>query len=197
MSISEETSRVLLDLANVETISGILSISQNASLKRTLLTTDRATNTIADIDRVRESNPRRSRSALGSFVDMCGCCGRRLVLAAEVVDFDVVADQIQIAVDADLKEARSALETSSRRCAVDDFSRNGLNFIVGSEGEGRSCHLGSFGTFGRCGTVLGVVDRSPAARGSRIFVEVLPSAFGILMQVCTGTLRVVDGFPAA
>lgn len=197
MSIGEETSRVLLDLANLETISGILPIRQNTSPERTLLATDRATNTVTNINRVGESDSRWTGSALCSLVDMCGCCGGRLVLAAEVVDFDVVADQIQVAVDADLKEARSALETSRRRCAVDDFSRNGLDFIVGSEGEGQSCHLGSFGTYGRCGTVLGVVDRSPAARGRRIFVKVLPSAFGILMQVCTGILRVVDGFPTA
>jgi len=104
VSISEETAGVLFDLADVESVSGILSVGQQASLEGTLLAANAAANTIANINGVGESNSGRTGSTLGSLVNVCGGCGGRLVLAAEAVDLNVVADQVQLAVDTDLEE---------------------------------------------------------------------------------------------
>lgn len=77
VSISKEASRVLLDLADVEAVSGILSVGQQASLEGTLLAADTAANAIANINGVGESNSGRTRGTLGSLVDVCGCGGGR------------------------------------------------------------------------------------------------------------------------
>jgi hypothetical protein len=169
VSIGKEAFGVLFNLADVETVSGILSVGQQASLERTLLATHTAANTITNIDGVRESDSGRTRSTLGSLVDVCGCCGGRLVLAAEAIDLNVVADQVQLAVDTDLEETRGTSEATSGSCAVNNLIGGGLDFVVRGEGEGRTCHLGSLGAFGRCcGASLRIVDRAPAARGSRV-----------------------------
>jgi hypothetical protein len=187
VSIGKESLGIFFNLADVEAVGGILSVGQQASLERTLLAAHSAANTIANIDGVREGDSGRPRGTLGSLMDVCGCCGRRLVLAAEAVDFDVVADQVQLAVDTDLEEARGTGEATGGSCAVDDLVGGSLDFIVRGEGEGRARHLGSLGTFGRCcGATLGVVDRTPAARGSRVRRE-----------VCTSALGVINGFPTA
>lgn len=75
MSVSEEARRVLFDLADVETIGGIFSVGQQASLEGTLLAANTAADTVANINGVRESDSGRTRSTLSSLVDVCGSCG--------------------------------------------------------------------------------------------------------------------------
>jgi hypothetical protein len=130
VGVSKETAGVLLNLADVETIGSILSVGQQASLEGTLLAANAAADTIADVNGVGESDSGRTRSTLGSLVDVCGSCGGRLVLATEAVDLNVVADQVQLAVDTDLEETRGAGETTSGSCAVDDLVGGGLDLVV-------------------------------------------------------------------
>lgn len=177
MGVSKEASRVLLNLTDVETVSGILSVGQQASLERTLLAANAAADTVADINGVGESNSGRTRSTLSSLVDVCGGCGGRLVLAAEAVNLNVVADEVQLAVDTDLEETRCTGETTSGSCAVDDLVGSGLDLVVRGELEGRGNCLGAFG---RCsGAAFRVVDGPPATGGSRVGREVLSGALGV------------------
>jgi len=160
VSVGEEASRVLLDLADVEAIGSVLAVSQQTCLERTGLAADSASNTIANINGVGEGDSRRTRSSLCGLVDVGGSGGGRAVLATEAVELDVVADQVEVGVDADLVETGCTGETASGGGAVDDLSGDSLDFVVAGEGEGGTGHLGCLGALcGGCtGTGLGVVD---------------------------------------
>ncbi|KAH0405537.1 hypothetical protein KCU89_g145, partial [Aureobasidium melanogenum] len=170
MSVSKESSGVLLDLADVEIVSSVLSVGQQASLGRTLLAANTAADTIADFDGVRESDSRGTGNTLGSLVNVCGDCGGRLVLAMEVVELNVVADEVQLAVDPNLEETRGTGEITSGSCSVDDLVGGGLDFVVRGEFGGTGNCLAAFG--GCCGAALGVVDGSSAARRGVALMEI-------------------------
>jgi hypothetical protein len=192
VSVGKETSRILLNLAHVEAISSVLSISQNTRLERTRNTSNTTSNPISNVLRVGKGDSRGSRSSLCGLVDVCGSKGRRTVVAAESVQFNVVADEVHVRVDAELEESGCALQAAGGCCAVDDFAGHGLDFVVAGELEGRADSVGSCGAVcsrsgsgSRSSTTLGVVDRGPATGRRRVLAE-----------VGTGSLGVVDGLPS-
>jgi hypothetical protein len=63
--------------------------------------------------------------------------GGRLVLAAEVDELDVVADQVELAVQAEVVVADGALEAAGRGGAVDDLAGRGADAEAGGEGDQR------------------------------------------------------------
>jgi hypothetical protein len=195
LSVSKESSGVLLDQADVETVVSVLSVGQQASLERTLLAANTAADTIANIDGVGESDFRGTGSTLGSLVNVCGGCGGRLVLATELVDLGVVADEVQLAVDNNPEETRGIGEITSGSCAVDDSVGGGLDSVVRGEFGGRGNCFVIFG--GCCGAALGVVDGYPAARRGGALMEIFSGALRILMKVAACTLVVSDGCPTA
>lgn len=195
MSVAEEASGVHLDLADVESIGGIHTVHDDTGLERASQAADAASDIVADIRRVGECESGRTRCTLGRLVDVGGRESGRLVLATEVVQLDVVADEVHVRVDAELVKARSALKTASGGGAVDDLVRCCLDFVVAGELEGATGHLGAV-----LGSVLagtGVVDRLPSTGRRRVLVEVRPGAFGVLVEVCPGAFGVVNGFPAS
>lgn len=136
MNITKETSRVLFDLTNMESSTGIDSVSNNTSRERTGQTTD----TLSDITltrRVWERKSRRSRLAFSRFVDMGGSLGRGLVFTLEVEQCDVVADGVLDAVDTEGIDTACAGKTSSGGCAIHNLVRSGEDLVSGCEVERR------------------------------------------------------------
>jgi hypothetical protein len=107
----------------------------------------------------------------------------------ELVDLEIVADEVQLAADTNLKETRGIGEITSGSCAVDDLVGGGLDSVVRGEFGGRGNCLGIFG--GCCGAALGVVDGSPAARRGGALMEIFSGTLRILMKVAACTLGVV------
>jgi hypothetical protein len=121
----------------VESVVSVHPVGHQARLGRTLLAANTAADTIANIDGVGESDSRGTGSTLGSLVNVCGGCGGRLVLATELVDLGIVADEVRLAVDINLEETRGIGEITNGSCAVDDLVGDGLDSVVrgGFEGE--------------------------------------------------------------
>lgn len=86
-----------------------------------------------------ESLPRRTGHALVTLVDVGGSVGRRLVLALEAEEGDLVADGVILGVDAELVDALGALETTGELVlGVDDLVRGGNDDVGGGEVVGLS-----------------------------------------------------------
>ena len=71
-------------------------------------------------------------------MDVRGRLGRRLVVAAEAVNGNIVADDVFVAVNAELEEAACAGKTTCG-CVlrVDDLSGGSRDAVSGSECKGR------------------------------------------------------------
>lgn len=69
-------------------------------------------------------------------MDVSGRIGRRLVLSAESIEGDVVADDVLLRVDAELEETPAVGQaTGELVLAVDDFSGGGLDLPSRGKGE--------------------------------------------------------------
>jgi hypothetical protein len=143
--VSEEARGVLLNLLDVEAEAVVLaSGSVDNTGNETVLgagdAADAAAGVLAVGDRhgVGEGDARGSGLALHSLVDVGGRDGRRLVLALEAGDGDVVADDVLLGVDAELVQAAGALEAAGEGVVgVDDLLGEGDHFVGGGENEGR------------------------------------------------------------
>lgn len=102
MHIAEEGSRVGLDLADVEVGASVHTIViVDAGLEWALETAD-GDALLVVADGVGEGDAGRAGLSLGCLVDVRGRDGGALVLAGDVREADVVADQVEIAVDAEV-----------------------------------------------------------------------------------------------
>lgn len=86
--------------------------------------------------RIREGKPGRTTLTGRSLVDVSCCGGGGLVVATEVDELDVIADEIELGVDTKVVVANSSLETACRCGAIDDLVGSGDDVVCGGELEG-------------------------------------------------------------
>lgn len=85
-------------------------------------------------------------------MDVSGSGGERLVLAAEAVEGDVVADDVLVGVDAVVEQASGALEAAGVGVhGVDDLIRASDDAVGGGEDEGERIDLLGLGHGGGLG----------------------------------------------
>lgn len=143
VDISEEALGVVLDLLDVEAEALVLASGgvDNTGDKAVLgasKAANAATDTLADFSRVGEGEARRASLALDSLVDVGGGDGGRLVVTLEAGEGDVVADDVLLAVDAELVDALGALEAAGVGVVgVDDLVGSCLKLVGRGEREGR------------------------------------------------------------
>lgn len=142
VDVGEEAGGVVLNALDLEAEAGVdagghvLDAGDEAVLGA-LDAADGAADALADGLRVGEGDARRAGLALGSLVDVRRGRGRGLVVAAEVVERDVVADHVLVAVEAELVQAGGAGETAGVGVGgVDDLVGGGLDLVGGGELEG-------------------------------------------------------------
>ena len=143
VNISEEARGVLLDLLDAETEAVVLAGgSVNNTSDEAILGANKASNTAAGIlavgdgHGVGESEAGRAGLAPDGLVDVCGGDGGRLVLALEARQGDVVADDVLLAVQAELVDAAGAFEAAREGVVgVDDLLGDGDHFVSGGEVE--------------------------------------------------------------
>lgn len=114
---------------------------------------------------------------------MRGRLGRGLVFAAETLEADVVADEIEIGVDAEIVGGlgtREAPREDGVGGAVDDLIGCGEDVEGGCEGDDWVAGWGAVG-----GGVL--------AGAGGVFVEIGAGAGGIFVEVGAGARGVLDG----
>lgn len=138
MDISEEGLRVLLDLADVEAealVDAVVVLNTgDEAVLAAVDAADAAAFVVADGLRVGEGDARRAGLAAGGLVDVRRGIGGRLVVAAEVVEGDVVADGVGVGVQAELVQAAGALEAAGELVVgVDDLFGDGLDLVGGGE----------------------------------------------------------------
>jgi len=137
VDVGEESSGVGLELGDGESVT---SVGAGGGVDAGLEGAGDASDTDALVVRaagddlgVGEGDARGAAGAAGGLVDVRGSLGGRLVLAAEVHELDVVADDVELAIQAEVVVADGALETSSRGGAVDDLVRRGADAEAGGE----------------------------------------------------------------
>lgn len=147
---------------------------------------------IAVAHRIRERQPRRAVLAFRALVHMRGRLGRGLVFAAEAREADVVADEVERGVDAEIVGGLGAGEAPREDGvggAVDDLIGCGEDVEGGCEGDDGV-------RWGAVGGVLagagGVFVEFLAGAGG-VFVEVGAGAGGVFVQVGTCARGVLDG----
>ena len=151
--ISEEAGGVLLNLLDAEAEAVVLASGgvDNTGDKAILGSADAADAAagvlaVGDLHGVGEGDARGAGLALDGLVDVGGRDGGRLVLALEAGDRDVVADDVLLAVEAELVDTAGALEAAGEGVVgVDDLLGDGDHFVGGGEVEGRG--------FGDCGRI--------------------------------------------
>ena len=116
MHIGEEGRRVVFDLLHLEAGGSVLAVGNDTGLERT----HHAPNAdpllaVSDRNRVGESEAWRARLALGCLMNVGGGISRRLVVTPEVLEDDVPADVILLAVNAILIKALGALHSGVSR----------------------------------------------------------------------------------
>ena len=209
MEIGKEAAGVVLDLPHAESGPGILAVldetggegtwkqgvsvsvffslldrskkDNNKNSESHTLHTPNANPHIAVAHRIRERQPRRAVLALGGLMHMRGRLGRGLVFPAEAREADVVADEIEIGVDAEIVGglgARQAPREDGVGGAVDDLVR-------GREDVEGGCEWDDWVCWRAVGGVL--------AGAGGVFVEVGAGAGGILVEVGAGAGGVLDG----
>jgi hypothetical protein len=142
VDISEEAGGVVLDLLDVEAKAlvlasgGVLDTSDKAVLGASDAA-DAASDTRADLHGVGEGDARGTGLALDGLVDVRGGDGGGLVVALEAGEGDVVADDVLLAVNAELVDALGALEAAGVGVVgVDDLVGSGLDLVGRGEVEG-------------------------------------------------------------
>lgn len=138
VDISEESLRVLLDLADVEAealVDAVVVLNTgDEAILAAVDAADAAALVVADGLRIGEGDARGTGLAAGGLVDVRGGVGGRLVVAAEVVEGDVVADGVGVGVQAELVQAAGALEAAGELVVgVDDLLGDGLDLVGGGE----------------------------------------------------------------
>lgn len=138
VNVSEESLRVLLDLADVEAealVDAVVVLNTgDEAILAAVDAADAAALVVADGLRVGEGDARGAGLAAGGLVDVRGGVGGRLVVAAEVVEGDVVADGVGVGVQAELVQAAGALEAAGEGVVgVDDLFGDGLDLVGGGE----------------------------------------------------------------
>ena len=111
--VGEEGRRVGLDLADVEVGASVNAIVVLDAGREGSLEAADGDALLVVADGVGEGEARRAGLTLGRLVDVGGRVGGRLVLAAEVLQLDVVADQVEVGVDAEVVVALGALSRES------------------------------------------------------------------------------------
>jgi len=145
VDISEEARGVLLDLLDAEAeavvlASGGVHDTGDEAILGAGDAADAAAGVLAvgDCHRVGEGDAGRTRLAGGSLVDVGGRDSGRLVLALEASDGDVVADDVLLAVQAELVDTTGALKaTSEGVVGVNDLLGDGDDLVGGGKVEGR------------------------------------------------------------
>ena len=144
MHISKEARWVGLDLGDVEASAGVLAVGHDAGGEGALETAN-AGAVVAEGLRVGESEAWRAGLALDSLVDVGGSLGCGLIVdVAEVLEADVVADQVEVAVDAEVVVADGALLAAGQLVvAADDLLWDGLDVVGGGvwDGAGRALFM--------------------------------------------------------
>ena len=139
--VSKEARWVGLDLGDVEASAGVLAVGHDTGGEGALETAD-AGAVVAEGLRVGESEAWRAGLALDGLVDVGGSLGCGLVVdVAEVLEADVVADQVEVAVDAEVVVADGALLAAGQLVvAADDLLWDGLDVVGGGvwDGAGRA-----------------------------------------------------------
>jgi len=110
--IGEECRRVVFNLLHLEAGGSVLTIGNDTGLERT----HHAPNAdpllaVSDRNRVGESEAWRARLALGCLMNVGGGVSRRLVVTPEVLEDDVPADVILLAIDTILIKPLGALHS--------------------------------------------------------------------------------------
>lgn len=137
--VGEEALRVVFNLRYHESCTGIDAIHNHAGRERPseAAQADPLVWVSRHYLRVRERETGRSGETFASLVNMGGRLRRALVLAAEAVEGDVVANDVLIAVDAVVVEADGAWQTASADVVgVNDLARSCDNAVVGGELKG-------------------------------------------------------------
>lgn len=141
MHVSKEARWVGLNLGDVETSAGVLAIGHDASGEWALETAN-AGAVVPEGLRVGEREAWRAGLALDGLVDVGGSLGCGLVVdVAEVLEADVVADQVEVAVDAEVVVADGALLAAGQLVvAADNLLGDGLDVVGGGvwDGAGRA-----------------------------------------------------------
>lgn len=122
VNIGEEPGRVLLDLTKSKSLTSINPVHHQSRSERSDQTSHTPTN-LALAFRVRERQPRRPSRIDTCLMDMRRRLGRRLVLALEVEDGDVVADGVEVDVDAEGEDALGAWQAARAAGAVVHLAR--------------------------------------------------------------------------
>lgn len=140
MHVREEPRRVCLDLAQAEARAGVGAVRSEPGRERPLLAADRHSSAalvdVARDRRVRERNSRRAVATERGFVDVRRRLGGRAVVAAEVLERDVPADDLLRRVDAVEVVADRSLKTGCWNADVVDSVSAAL---VSTSGPKLSC----------------------------------------------------------
>lgn len=149
VEISIESLRVGLNLAQPESRSSVNRstsrvVGQTSSERSSHAPNAHAVVLASNRLWVRERQSWWAEFSLGRLVDVSGSACRRYVFSTDVVETDVVADGLELGVDAEVVEADGAWETAG--CGfvgVDDLVWGCLDAVGGSEWDWESlCALG-------------------------------------------------------
>jgi len=141
--VGEEALGVVLDLLDVEAeavvlASGGVGDTGDEAVLAARDAADGAADVLANLLGVGEGDARRTGLALDGLVDVGGSVGGGLVVALEAGQGDVVADDVLLAVDAELVQALGALEaTGVLVLGIDDLVGSGDDLVGGGEVERR------------------------------------------------------------
>ncbi len=167
MDIGEEHGRVRFNLANVEALASVYAACIDTRSERAGNTADASSGALARAFWVRKGNsmnrilmlvtdgsfratmqrrkdgggrcclPGWARLTHGRLMNMGGGLGRRLIVAAEASDGDVVANHILVRVDAKVERAAAALQAASKVVLrVDDILGRGEHAVGRGECKG-------------------------------------------------------------
>lgn len=136
VGISEETSRVGLDLRELESSTSICDIvgALDAGDEGSSQASDTASNTIGDRTWVGKYNTWRTRCSLQSLVNVGGSQGSRLIISSNSCESDIVTDGIGVGVDGIVELANGTwLTWSWSTSAGDNLIRSGRDVEDGGE----------------------------------------------------------------
>lgn len=110
---------------------------------------------------------------------MSGSACERLIVATEVDESDVEANQIEVGVDSEIIVARAAWQATGRCGAVHDLIWGGDDVVGRGEREGTIPAVS-------VAPAIAVIDILPSSWRCRVFMEVFAGALGVLDVVIIG-----------